>query len=92
MVGITALRDGPVPRLLEYKAEPMAHRDLTPMFTVDLMRKDLRLAGAHLPAGRLGKIVEEVFDAAAAAGRGGDDVVAIIEPLAAERSPETGAP
>ena len=78
-VGLEALRAGAVPRLLDYKAEPMANRDYTPRFTVDLMSKDLRLASELLPPGRLGMVAVEVVEAARAAGLGPDDLGAVME-------------
>jgi 2-hydroxy-3-oxopropionate reductase len=78
-VGLEALRAGAVPRLLDYKAEPMANRDYTPRFTVDLMSKDLRLASELLPPGRLGVVAVEVLEAARSAGLGADDLGAVME-------------
>ncbi len=78
-VGLEALRAGAVPRLLDYKAEPMANRDYTPRFTVDLMSKDLRLARELLPPGRLGLVAAEILDAARAAGLGAEDLGAVME-------------
>ena len=78
-VGLEALRAGAVPRLLDYKAEPMANRDYTPRFTVDLMSKDSRLANELLPPGRLGLAAAEILEAARAAGLGADDLGAVME-------------
>ena len=78
-VGLEALRAGAVPRLLDYKAEPMANRDYTPRFTVDLMSKDMRLAGELLPPGRLGMVAAEILEGARAAGLGADDLGAVME-------------
>ena len=78
-VGLVALRAGAVPRLLDYKAPPMANRDYAPRFTIDLMSKDMRLANELLPPGRVGLAATEVLDAARAAGLGADDVGAVME-------------
>ena len=53
---IELLRQGAVPRLLDYKAGPMAARDHRPLFTVDLMAKDLGLADARRPPGPVGEV------------------------------------
>lgn len=76
--GIELLRAGAAGRQLDYKAEPMASRDFTPMFTVDLMRKDLRLASEALPQARLAAVAREILEEAAAAGRGSEDLAALI--------------
>lgn len=73
------LRAGAVPRLLEYKAGPMAERDYTPMFTVGLMNKDLRLADERRPPGRVTAAGGEVMRAALDAGLGDADIAAIME-------------
>jgi len=78
-VGLEALRAGAVPRLLDYKAGPMANRDYTPRFTVDLMSKDSRLANELLSPGRLGLAAAEILEAARAAGLGADDLGAVME-------------
>jgi 2-hydroxy-3-oxopropionate reductase len=78
-VGLEALRAGAVPRLLDYKAEPMANRDYTPRFTVDLMSKDMRLAGELLAPGRLGMVAAEILEAARASGLGAADLGAVME-------------
>lgn len=75
---IDLLRAGAVPRLLDYKAKPMADRDFSPTFTVDLMRKDLRLAEAELAQIALGGAAHEVVEAASDLGRGEDDLGALI--------------
>ncbi len=73
------LRAGAVPRLLDYKAGPLAERDYRPQFTVDLMAKDLRLADEDLPRTPLAVAAREIVDAASAAGFGDDDLAAIQE-------------
>jgi 3-hydroxyisobutyrate dehydrogenase-like beta-hydroxyacid dehydrogenase len=78
-VGLEALRAGAVPRLLDYKAGPMANRDYTPRFTVDLMWKDMRLANELLPPGHLGMAAAEILEAARAAGLGAADLGAMME-------------
>ncbi|MGI9597670.1 MAG: NAD(P)-dependent oxidoreductase [Acidimicrobiales bacterium] len=75
---IELLRAGAVPRLLDYKAEPLTQRDYTPLFTVDLMRKDLRLAAEGLVETPLATAAHELVEAAAEAGHGDDDLAAII--------------
>ncbi len=76
--GIELLRAGAAPRQLDYKAEPMAARDFAPMFTVDLMRKDLRLADKALGAARIAGVARAVLEETAAAGRGCEDLGALI--------------
>jgi 3-hydroxyisobutyrate dehydrogenase-like beta-hydroxyacid dehydrogenase len=73
------LRAGAVPRLLEYKAGPMAERDYTPLFTVALMGKDLRLADERRPPGRVTAAGAEMMRAALDAGLGDSDIAAIME-------------
>jgi 3-hydroxyisobutyrate dehydrogenase-like beta-hydroxyacid dehydrogenase len=88
-VGLDALRAGAVPRLLDYKAGPMANRDYMPRFTVDLMSKDMRLANELLPPGRLGLAAAEILEAARAAGLGADDLGAVMEIVVKNRRTET---
>ncbi len=76
--GIELLRAGAAPRQLDYKAEPMAARDFAPMFTVDLMRKDLRLAAEALPAARIADAAQQILEETAATGRGREDLGALI--------------
>jgi 2-hydroxy-3-oxopropionate reductase len=73
------LRAGAVPRLLEYKAGPMAKRDFSPQFTVDLMGKDLGLAEQQRPAGRLARVAVAIVREAQEAGLGEQDLGAVIE-------------
>jgi 2-hydroxy-3-oxopropionate reductase len=87
-VGLDALRAGAVPRLLDYKAGPMANRDYTPRFTVDLMSKDMRLASELLPAGRLGLAAAEILEAARLAGLGAADLGAVMEIVAGNQRTE----
>ena len=75
---IELLRSGAVPRLLDYKAKPLVDRDFTPMFTVDLMRKDLRLAAQELAPGALGAAAHEVVEATSDLGLGSEDLAALI--------------
>lgn len=78
-VALEALRAGAVPRLLDYKAGPMAQRDFTPRFTVDLMAKDLGLAADLFPPGALATVSEAILLEAQAAGYGAADIGAAIE-------------
>ncbi|HWL50257.1 MAG TPA: NAD(P)-dependent oxidoreductase, partial [Acidimicrobiia bacterium] len=78
---IELLRHGAVPRLLDYKAGPMAARDHDPLFTVDLMAKDLGLADARRPAGPVGSAAASALRKAQADGWGSSDVGAVIEVL-----------
>lgn len=80
---IELLRAGAVPRLLDYKASPLANRDYSPQFTVDLMRKDLRLAAEALPDSPLGVAAHDIVEATSQAGFGNDDLAAIIEVIEA---------
>ncbi len=82
--GLEVLLRGAVPRLLDYKAAPLADRDFTPLFTVDLMRKDLRLAAEVLPGFRLATLAREILEEAAQSGHGEDDVAALITSIEAE--------
>jgi 2-hydroxy-3-oxopropionate reductase len=76
---IELLRQGAVPKLLDYKAIPMANRDHSPLFTVDLMAKDLRLADARRSAGAVIDAAAKVMSDAKAAGWGPMDISAVIE-------------
>ncbi|MGH8949538.1 MAG: NAD(P)-dependent oxidoreductase [Acidimicrobiia bacterium] len=78
---IELLRNGAVPRLLDYKASPMAARDHGPLFTVDLMAKDLGLADARRPAGPVGEAAARILLQARADGWGPSDIGAVIEVL-----------
>jgi 2-hydroxy-3-oxopropionate reductase len=75
------LRAGAVPRLLDYKADPMSRRDHSPLFTVDLMSKDLGLAAARRPAGSLTAVAVEVMAKAKEQGWGPKDISSVIEVL-----------
>ncbi len=75
---LTLLRAGAVPRLLDYKASPMADRDFTPMFTVDLMRKVLRLAAGELPPTALSAAAHEIVEETSEMGLGDEDLAALI--------------
>ncbi|HSL24906.1 MAG TPA: NAD(P)-dependent oxidoreductase [Acidimicrobiia bacterium] len=81
---LEVLRAGAVPRLLDYKAGPMAERDFTPRFTIDLMAKDLRLAAERRPPGRLGAVATAILGEAWSAGHGAEDVGAVIEMVSSE--------
>lgn len=72
------LRAGAVPRLLDYKANPLANRDFSPMFTVDLMRKDLRLAADELAPVALASAAHEIVEATSDLGLGSEDLAALI--------------
>ena len=80
---IELLRQGAVPRLLDYKAGSMAARDHGPLFTVDLMAKDLGLADARRPAGPVGEAAARILREAQDDGWGVSDIGAVIEVLAA---------
>jgi 2-hydroxy-3-oxopropionate reductase len=75
------LRRGAVPKLLDYKAGPMALRDHTPLFTVDLMAKDLGLAELRRSAGAVGATAATVLLQAQEQGWGPSDISAVIEVL-----------
>lgn len=77
--GLEILRAGPVPKLLDYKADPLTKRDFTPQFTIDLMRKDLRLADEALPPARLSDASRKILEETAALGHGDRDLAALIE-------------
>ena len=79
---IELLRQGAVPKLLDYKAGPIADRDHNPLFTVDLMAKDLGLADARRPAGSVGSAAASVLRKARDEGWGSSDIGAVIEVLA----------
>lgn len=78
---IELLKAGAVPKLLDYKAPAMAARDYSPLFTVELMSKDLRLAAERRPAGQVTEDAAAVMLAAEAAGHGPADIAAIMEIL-----------
>lgn len=80
---LEVLRAGAVPRLLDYKADPMASRDHTPQFTVDLMSKDLGLAEARRPPGPVTATAVRLLAEAQNRGWGASDISAVIEVLAA---------
>lgn len=84
---IELLRQGAVPKLLDYKAGPMADRDHTPLFTVDLMAKDLGLADARRPAGTVGSVAASILRRARDEGWGSGDIGAVIEVLGVPPSP-----
>lgn len=75
---IELLRAGAVPRLLDYKGVALADRDFTPLFTVDLMRKDLRLAADELPPMPLATAAHEIVEATSDLGMGDADLAALI--------------
>ncbi len=75
---IELLRAGAVPRLLDYKGAALANRDFSPMFTVDLMRKDLRLAADELAPVALAAAAHEIVEATSDLGMGDDDLAALI--------------
>lgn len=75
------LRSGAVPRLLDYKAGPMSQRDHTPLFTVDLMSKDLRLAARRREGGTVGAVASAFLLDAQERGWGPSDISAVIEVL-----------
>jgi 2-hydroxy-3-oxopropionate reductase len=79
--GLELLRQGAVPRLLEYKAGPMAERDFSPLFTVALMAKDLGLADARRPPGPVSAAAAAVLRSARDRGWGDSDIGAVIEVL-----------
>lgn len=79
--GLELLRAGAVPRLLDYKAAPLAARDFSPQFTIDLMNKDLKLAAEVLLQTPMGSLAAALVAETAAAGRGAEDVVALIATL-----------
>lgn len=81
---IQLLRSGAVPRLLDYKAGPMAERDYRPLFTVGLMSKDLRLAAERRPAAPVTGRAAEAMLAAERAGLGSEDIAAVMEILQQE--------
>ncbi len=89
--GLGILRQGAVPKLLDYKAKPLADRDYTPLFTVNLMRKDLGLAADVLPDGLLSSLSYELLTRAAEQGRGAEDIAAIMSVLE-QRGEEAPAP
>lgn len=78
---IELLRRGAVPKLLDYKAGPMAARDHSPLFTVDLMAKDLGLADARRSAGPVGSAAASILRVARDQGWGSSDIGAVIEVL-----------
>lgn len=80
-VCLELLRAGAVPRLLDYKAGPMAARDHAPLFTVDLMAKDLRLAAGRREGGTVGAVAAAVLIEAQGRGWGESDISAVIEVL-----------
>ena len=84
--GIELLRQGAVPKLLDYKAGPMADRDHSPLFTIDLMAKDLGLAAARRPSGPVGEAAARILLQAQADGWRLSDIGAVIEVLAGRKA------
>jgi 3-hydroxyisobutyrate dehydrogenase-like beta-hydroxyacid dehydrogenase len=82
---LEALRAGAVPRLLDYKAEPMALRDFTPRFTIDLMSKDLGLATELFTPGPIAALAAQILQQTRKEGHGPDDIGAVIETVSRDR-------
>jgi len=78
---IELLRQGAVAKLLDYKATPMARRDHAPLFTVDLMSKDLGLADARRTSGPVTAAAAAIMAEAKDKGWGPSDISAVIEVL-----------
>lgn len=80
---VAFLQASAVPKILEYKGVPMAEKDYTPTFTVNLMLKDLRLIAAFAEGEKvpipLSSIARQVYTGGAALGHGNRDQVAIVE-------------
>jgi 2-hydroxy-3-oxopropionate reductase len=72
------IKAGAAPRQLDYKAGPLVHRDFSPMFTVDLMYKDMMLADETLPPARLADLTLDVLERTRSAGLGHADLAALI--------------
>lgn len=72
-------------RFVSYKGAALAARDYRPSFTVDLLRKDLRLVAETAAAGGVelpvADAVSAAADAAAAAGYGARDLGAVLPAL-----------
>jgi len=83
---IEIIKSGAVPKLLDYKAEALINRDFTPLFTVDLMRKDLSIAAEALPHSDLGDLSRTLLEQAHEIGLGEADVAAIIKVIEAQAS------
>jgi len=77
-VGLRLLERGAVPKLLSYKAQPMADHDWTPGFTVSLMRKDLRLMADEVAPGSLGTLGLGLIESAYTDGHADDDVGTLL--------------
>jgi 3-hydroxyisobutyrate dehydrogenase-like beta-hydroxyacid dehydrogenase len=75
------LRQGAVPRLLDYKAGPMSERHHSPLFSVELMAKDLGLADERGQAGSVTEAAAIVLRRALDQGWGPSDISAVIEVL-----------
>ena len=73
------LRQSAVPRLLDYKTGPMSERDHSPLFSVDLMAKDLGLADDRRPAGSVTEAAAAILRRARDHGWGPSDISAVIE-------------
>lgn len=77
--GIEFLAASVVPKLIDYKIQPLLERDYRATFTVDLMRKDLGYGASLRGHDRIGPLVRDIFDQASAAGDGDADISAIYE-------------
>jgi 2-hydroxy-3-oxopropionate reductase len=82
-VSLELLRQGAVPRLLDYKAGPMSQREHSPLFSVELMAKDLGLADERGQAGSVTEAAARVLRRALDRGWGPSDISAVIEVLSA---------
>jgi len=69
----------------DFKGQAILSRDFTPHFTIDLMHKDLGLflenAAMHRVPTPTAASVRETYNLARAAGKGGDDIGAVITAL-----------
>lgn len=69
----------------DFKGEAILSRDFTPHFTIDLMHKDLSLflenAAAHRVPTPTAASVRETYNLARAAGKGAQDIAAVITAL-----------
>jgi 3-hydroxyisobutyrate dehydrogenase-like beta-hydroxyacid dehydrogenase len=72
-----------VPRLLDYKAGPMSQREHSPLFSVELMAKDLGLADERGQAGSVTEAAARVLRRALDRGWGPSDISAVIGVLSA---------
>ena len=77
------LKKSAVPKILEYKAGPMVAKEYTPIATLNIMLKDLRIINAMAEEKQvpipLGSLSRQAYVGAASMGYGEQDLNAVVE-------------